>query len=407
MPAVPSVSRGPFGRHEILEPLRGIASMWVCVFHYPLSAEFQGKLPYVFSPVKKGYLGVAMFFAISGFCLTLAARRNMASGPRPLSFLGRRAWRIYPPFWASIVVILVLRGVTLACAPADPFWGGLDRVAAYGPSTWFETLTMLRQFRPEHVWFGRFGDINGAYWSLAIELQFYCIVAAAMALPRFFYWILGGLAVVTVPYALIPSLFYPSVHSGVCLAYWPWFACGVVAFWLLEHGTTPTRLFGRRAAGLGAAYAAFLPAWIIVAANSGVAIWDFTIAAATATTIWFASCWQAPATTESGGWRKVVGWGWKSLAACGMFSYSLYLIHNETNHTLRHLIMHRWGGSLGIASDCVVFLGTMTAAWAFYRLCERPFLWAAPRRLADVPVTVPFPTLGTDPAVANDRRAAA
>ncbi len=51
---------------------------------------------------------IALFFAISGFVVTGAARHAVNGGTGWATFLGRRVRRVYPPFWASIVVVALL-----------------------------------------------------------------------------------------------------------------------------------------------------------------------------------------------------------------------------------------------------------------------------------------------------------
>jgi peptidoglycan/LPS O-acetylase OafA/YrhL len=86
----------------------------------------------------------------------------------------------------------------------------------------------------------KFFDLISVYWSLAIEVQFYLVVAIAMFFRRRFYWILFAL--------FFLSLFTMS-HSwftllGTFLPFWPKFCLGVFLYWLFKRGLTPARVFG-------------------------------------------------------------------------------------------------------------------------------------------------------------------
>src|SRR5947209_659017 len=95
-------------KYKLLDPLRGLAALWVFLFHFHFSEAFQHTLPLAHRLFKMGDLGVPMFFVISGFCLTAAGRRAIVKAESAGAFLYRRALRIYPPFWCSIVVVALL-----------------------------------------------------------------------------------------------------------------------------------------------------------------------------------------------------------------------------------------------------------------------------------------------------------
>ena len=57
------------------------------------------------------YLGVPIFFVISGYCIAASADSSRRKGDSPWTFLKRRFWRIYPPYWASLVGLIALVAV--------------------------------------------------------------------------------------------------------------------------------------------------------------------------------------------------------------------------------------------------------------------------------------------------------
>ncbi|MEJ0012408.1 MAG: acyltransferase [Bauldia sp.] len=62
-----------------------------------------------------GHMGVDIFFVISGFIMVVVARRGLENGPSParvaIDFLRHRAVRIYPLFWITLAVLLILPAV--------------------------------------------------------------------------------------------------------------------------------------------------------------------------------------------------------------------------------------------------------------------------------------------------------
>ena len=48
-------------------------------------------------------LGVSLFFVISGYCIAASAEATARKGGSPWGFMGRRVWRIYPPYWAALL----------------------------------------------------------------------------------------------------------------------------------------------------------------------------------------------------------------------------------------------------------------------------------------------------------------
>lgn len=111
-----------------------------------------------------GRVGVIMFFALSGFVIHYSISERMK---RPLAtFAIRRFLRVYPIYWTSLLLALVLALVG---------WMPLDVGTHWGQ---FLVNTTLAQ-----EWFG-VPNVLGVYWTLEIEVLFYvsCAVLFAMGL---------------------------------------------------------------------------------------------------------------------------------------------------------------------------------------------------------------------------------
>ncbi len=114
-----------------LTPLRGIAALWVVIFHF--CWYFPAVHPERYTGVVyKGYLAVDMFFVLSGFVITHVYKEGFArrvTGRRYRDFLKARVARIYP---LHITVLLLF----VATASAE-------RAASYALRGSFEPIPLL------------------------------------------------------------------------------------------------------------------------------------------------------------------------------------------------------------------------------------------------------------------------
>ncbi len=145
-----------------LDGLRGLAIL--LVIPHNLGA-FDSRLPYEWLPAAVshiGWIGVQIFFVLSGFLITgqlLEARgsRNFLS-----SFFGRRALRILPVYYLSLIVALVIVPALFELPP--------DVLATHSQQVWL-WLFLNNWTQPF------FGEVHEFphYWSLAVEEQFYLV----------------------------------------------------------------------------------------------------------------------------------------------------------------------------------------------------------------------------------------
>jgi len=152
----PAVEVGRATRVYSLQWLRFAAALAVVVYHAAVYMSLlRGStwaLEYV--PGWLGALGVALFFALSGYLMASAMQRYDA--PR---FLLHRVVRIFPPFYVVVALVLVASIWT----PIDP---PLD----------VHALSLL-------PWGGSEYPL-GVEWTLVFEIAFYVFVAALIALRR-------------------------------------------------------------------------------------------------------------------------------------------------------------------------------------------------------------------------------
>ena len=97
-----------------LTGLRGVGAVWVLLFH----AQFCFVHPV---PVlRAGYLGVDLFFVLSGFVLSYAHPGLQWSFSRHRAFLLARFARIFPMHWAALLLIVVVVAVLPEIRSASP-----------------------------------------------------------------------------------------------------------------------------------------------------------------------------------------------------------------------------------------------------------------------------------------------
>jgi peptidoglycan/LPS O-acetylase OafA/YrhL len=337
--------RTEVGHIAAVEGMRGVAVLWVMVFHYMvLRAAVPGDLFVAaaksWAPLEafamNGYLGVDLFFVITGFLLSLPWFRHAEAGlPAPdwRAFYGRRARRILPAYYVQLVFLFFI--VLPLVYPriwmeSTPFVVG--NLGAH--------FTMLHYTTPLS---SSSMTVNGALWTLAIEVQYYLLLP--LVAPLFVRWPWKSLLAAAAIAAgwrwlalneldfLVELFMKLGARAGVPekavrhlletqLPAWSLhFALGILAgrAWMLQRGRireglarwTPTVVAG---AAILALYAILANGTSFLGAMGWVA---FPVLIATAMAAMVS--WHAPGFT-----RLVASW---PFAALGRISYSAYLYH--------------------------------------------------------------------------------
>lgn len=118
---------------------------------------------------------VPIFFVISGFLIMASYERN--PGDLKGYFL-RRGLRIYPALWVALLVAIALLAWRGFLSP--DFLLSPSFVAWLGGQ-----ITFVQFWNPEHFRGFGTGVVNGALWTIAVELQFYLIVPIWSKISRF------------------------------------------------------------------------------------------------------------------------------------------------------------------------------------------------------------------------------
>ena len=144
-------------RNSLLDLYRFVAAVMVVIYHYAFNGVAGGKVQSIThvepSITMYGYLGVELFFMISGFVIY-----NSVINSNPSKFITSRMIRLFPAYWFCLIVTTVF---TLMYGYKYDFTVSFSQVLM--------NFTMVQQlFGVEHV--------DGVYWTLTYELIFYILV---------------------------------------------------------------------------------------------------------------------------------------------------------------------------------------------------------------------------------------
>lgn len=287
-----------------LDGLRGIAILLVVLFHayslspelYPFENQF-ANLPIVNS----GWVGVQLFFMISGFVIALSLYGSRSF----FSFLGRRWLRLFP---AMLILSLVSYGASFLW-PDRPIRNPelrdlLPGITFLEPGLWARLIGSPAPM------------LEGSFWTLYVEVKFYLLFGAL------YFWIgLNRAVVVLVGLFLISSavIGISKVFSNPIIEflvqgehvidgrYYIWFVVGILAFRYVD--TRDIRWFR---------YAVF--AMLIAAATISGVQFERKPPALAVGLIFLAVVWFT-------GLQQILSG--RGLVFIGIISYPLYLVHHN------------------------------------------------------------------------------
>lgn len=354
-------------RFDNVQALRGVASLMVVVFHLQAwDTAFGNPTPVVREVRWFGFAGVDLFFVLSGFIIAATNRRHFGRPAAVPGFLFRRAWRVYPAYWAAVALTVAAgwwlvdrEGHAAAMAGWWPAWLGLVPVEAGN------------LFVPQA-------------WTLSYELMFYAAFGALLCLPaRAAAAALVGWAAVVAVAALRPAPRDPLAAlplSPFVLE----FLGGCLVAWLTGRGERR----GWRAAGaaglvVGAAGAVVIQAQTRAGGVDPTESWArVPLFGAAGVLLVYA------AVAAEGRWpRRVPGW----LLRAGDASYSLYLTHHAV--IMASVILVGYAIPHSRAPHTLWLAGTFAACvavgFAFHAGVERPLLGLARRRKPAAPAVAP------------------
>ncbi len=160
---------GGFEHRKALDGLRVVAAGTV------LAANVGGATGFAFTGapaswvVARGDVGVAIFFALSGFLLYrpwASAALGGDENPPIGTYVRRRVLRIIPAYWIVVVIAMIT----------------LNQAHARSPWPWLQYLFLVQTYDAHPWWTGTGAAGLGQMWSLAADASFYLVLPVLAAL---------------------------------------------------------------------------------------------------------------------------------------------------------------------------------------------------------------------------------
>jgi peptidoglycan/LPS O-acetylase OafA/YrhL len=352
-------------REPGLDLLRAIAIGWVLLYH----SMTQG-IGHPLRPIGDfGWMGVDLFFVLSGYLIGSQLLKGYVRGEQPEigQFYARRAFRILPAYF-----------VVVACYFLFP---SAREAPGLQPAWQFLTFTqnLLLDYQHNHAF--------SHAWSLCVEEHFYLFVPLLVVLLmrrpswkrtallcgaillggigiRWFMWKYGlnnGGLIADHPWLYVELIYSPTyarldgLLAGVVLAAIRWFRPGIWS----KAMENPYKLLCAGAVGMAGAI------WLAMDRRSfGASVFGFPLTALS----------MALMVTAAVSPRGVLGrWRVPGAQAIATITFSLYLSHKMTWHLVRthfpSLVAHGGYHAYAVYGAAALAVGT-----ALYFLVERPFL---------------------------------
>ncbi len=281
-----------------------------------------------------GWVGVEIFFVISGFVIAYSANTSF---PR---FVRSRFLRLFP-------AILVCASITLAVIVATDLMPFSRALQAY-----WRTLVIW----PLGGW------LDNVYWTLSVELTFYCLVALLLLLgrPQLFAVAMGALGLITTALATISYLggtgefSLPGLNDQLAdtllLRHGMYFGLGYFLWSAATAGWTRTKALLIAILLAGGVFPILVSADKLAGAPGVVSGWVPVGVWLAAMAIMIASVVVAK---PKGAQQPERRW----LTLLGMSTYPLYLLHYIAGATFMAMLVRAgWSPGLALATSCLAMI---------------------------------------------------
>ena len=359
---------GPDGRRRPALPaltgLRAVAAVWVVLFHYREELlALAPRLAPLDTFMRAGYLGVDLFFALSGCILayTYADRMRSFRWADTRHFVRNRFARVWPVHLVALHVDVL---VALAVGTLGRTVDDTRRTA----DAYVENLAMV------HYWVNDRPSFNSPAWSISAEWFAYLLAPLLFVLVARLRRSWSALLLAALSYGVMLTIFATMALPNGNLENMFW----VRILFEFVGGMLLCLAWVRGGARLGR-FAGVLPVALVLTA---------VLPAAS-----HGHYWMAPAlglavaalAASSGVVARVLSW--RGLVAAGEASYALYMVHFLFEWPIEHATAwaagRAWASAL-VLTGLVLVLGA--ASWLVLTQVERPArrrLTAGGRRRSD------------------------
>lgn len=393
-------------RLDFLDGIRGLASLDIALCHAGIQVDGHNvcRLLPTLTALTFAHTAVAIFIVLSGYCLMLPVVRSAEISGAPdslqgiLPYLGRRARRILPAYYAALALCLIV----MALVPGGPksvgnWWSTMW--PAFSPGVLISHLLLVHNFNAPWIY-----KIDAPMWSVATEWQIYFLFPLLL-LPL--HRRLGAVAAIVG--AIVVSLSVVYLFPGHELGC-PWFLA-LFAMGMLAAGnypSLPNAAAWRAKIPWGWAFLVTLAVWAIMAIPTILSILPAIVATMYSALLkplgglkfvdnWKFRClyelvsgisvacflsWAAGRSVKehlSRGLRRSLTLSLLSSGfaiGLGTFSYSLYLTH-ALIEALFETLFSRLPLGPNTRAFSFVIVATVAAvafAYVFYLAFEKPFM---------------------------------
>lgn len=354
---------------------RGLACLLVVVLHssfycFTTNQALEPSAQSQLLPLtERFWIGVPLFFVISGYCIASTVDSHRRRGDRGASYFVRRIKRIAPPYWCALAVTVA--AVLLAERWLRPGLfadqtSGFPDPAALNAHQWLGNIALCESWR--YLVVGSHPSyFLGNAWTLFYEEQFYVVAGLLLIFaPRRFFAAAFGVTLLT----LAARHFGPGaglqLQGSFLDGHWLMFAAGIAVYHVQNHANAWQKWASVAMLVAGIAYVCqdlalvrglpnnfesnALSAFCFALVLIGVRRWDAVIMNARL---------LAP------------------IRFCGTICYSLYLVHwpicKATSHLLSDAGFNSPSSAALIVLPCCMG-ASVAAGYGFHVLVERRFL---------------------------------
>lgn len=326
-----------------IDGIRLLAALMVAVHHFagtnrvnqPGNAIWDRPvsdiMPTVFRLASYGWIGVEIFFVISGFVICMSCW-----GRTPRQFFVSRVIRLYPAYWFAVLF-------TTAFLVAVP--GVWERLRLREVLL---NLTMLQSG-------SGVANVDGVYWTLWSELRFYLLFLVVVATGLTYrkvvvFCCVWGAAAMLAPVSGFPLLELVANPEGA------WYFIAGLALYLMHRFGQDLLLWGILAM-----------AWLMGQLELGHRIDEVEHVSGWRGSVLIFTVFLLAMVAIALGATDRVRWKW--LVTAGALTYPLYLMHYAAGTTLINRLRDTMDARLLVV---VVLAGFMALSWLVHRVVERP-----------------------------------
>lgn len=330
-------------RLYVIDGIRLVAALMVAVHHYAgtYRADRPGNLiwdrpvsdimPTVFRFASYGWIGVEIFFVISGFVICMSCW-----GRTPRQFFVSRVIRLYPAYWFAV---LFTTGVLVA---VPGVWERLRLREV------LLNLTMLQSG-------SGVPNVDGVYWTLWSELRFYLLFLVVVAMGLTYrkvvvFCCVWGTAAMLAPVADLKLLKLVANPDGA------WYFIAGLALYLMHRFGQDLLLWGILAM-----------AWLMGQLELGHRIDEVERVSSWRGSVLIFTVFLLFMVAVALGYTDRIRWKW--LVTAGALTYPLYLVHYAAGTALINRLRDTMDPRLLIV---VVIAGFLGLSWLVHRCVERP-----------------------------------